>query len=915
MNAKNINILLRNNTGNKEKSALIDGFVVRTKPFETIIKEMSSSKTDKPEQSYIIIGQRGSGKTTLLYRLKYAIEDDANLKETLLPIMFSEEQYNLTELENLWENISEILEETYGWLGIKSEVEANINKQFYEERAFETLEQRIKKSGKKIIIFIENVDELFKKIGLEGQKRLREVLLSSNYIRLIASSTTYFDAITDYSKPFYDFFKIIQLGGLSKSECIILLLKIAEQYGEKERIHSIIRSNPSRVESFRRLTGGIPRTMSYLFQIFLDNENGKAIKDLYQLIDDLTFLYKAELDQLSTQQQKVVDVIARNWDAIAVKEIAIKTRYESKQVSSILNALEKNQVVEVVPTKTKNNLYRIRERFLNIYYLMRFGKKQERENVLWLVRFYDAWCNKTELAQYIDKHIKNLADGKYDITAAIDLGNAFFSCGNVSPELKYDLYKKTLSVLPKNFIKDLRFSDQLLYKNINKHVKDKKFDLAIEMLQEIKSHDEKYYMFSSWAYIMNKQYNESAIAAEKLYNLTPTGKIAFRIAYINELFLDNEQKAIEFYKIAFDKGEVEAAQRLGKIYYSINNLSESIKYYLISVESGMETSMIGLSHAYIANGDYKLAEKYIKIAVDKELKGADVSLGMLYQAKSQFLNAEREFKKALDNGDIKALIHLGILQIVRKKHDYELARYYFEGAIQKGLEDGYYFLGKLILDEFDDKHVGIHNLNIALDKGNADAAHLLGHYYQNLKDYKNSDKFFIKSYDLGRKAAILCLVNGVFFQKRKDKKAYALELLRERRGELKKFGSDAEIEYGFMLLLNEHYEESLSVISDNLNNINESLTNKPEEEINEIIGSLTKYLMLLIAKGQYNATYCLFKDDKLLDLKQIVKPIYYALMNYMKDEFPLEYLKAGDELKETVTEIIGAIERYKKDYI
>src|SRR5690606_3658339 len=181
-------------------------------------------------------------------------------------------------------------------------------------------------------------------------------------------------------------------------------------------------------------------------------ENGKAIKDLYLLIDTLTLLYKSELDKLSTQQQKVIDAIAKKWDAISVKEIVKKTRLESKNVSSILAYLERNQLIEKIQTSKKNHLYRIKERFMNIWYLMRFGRKHDKDNVIWLVRFFDAWCDETELTSRIKNHIKNLKGGKYDAKAAIDMGNTFLSCQHISDPLKEELIDTTISILPKNSV-------------------------------------------------------------------------------------------------------------------------------------------------------------------------------------------------------------------------------------------------------------------------------------------------------------------------------------------------------------------------------------------------------------------------------------------------------------------------------
>lgn len=915
MSTRDINILFRNNTGNKEKVSLIEGFIVRTKTFEAIFHDLSKPWTNQKKINHLIIGQRGSGKTTLMYRLKYAIEDSDQLGGNIIPVMFSEEQYNITELENLWEGVADSLDELADFKGIKNKLESNVNDSSYEQKAISIIEQSLKSAGKKIIIFLENIDVFFKKIGVDGQKRFLEALVSSKHIGIIASATTYFESVQDNSKPFYDFFKITGLHGLSRKECIDLLLKIGDQFGKREKIESIVATNPKRIESLRRLTGGIPRTISYLFQIFLDNENGKALKDLYQLIDTLTFLYKAELDQLSTQQQKVIDAIARNWDAISVKELVVKTKYESKQISSILNTLEKNQLIEVIPTRTKNNLYRIRERFLNIWYLMRFGKKQEKENIVWLVRFYDAWCDQTELAQHINTHIKNLTDGNYDIAAAIDMGNMFLACENVSSELKYNLYKTTKAILPRNFIKELKISDKLLYNRINSLVKAKQIEQAVEVLNVIESRDEKYYTFTSWFYFRIKEFEKSESAAIHLYQLSPTGRTAFRIAYLNEFHLLNVPKAIEYYNIALEKKEFPAASRLGDIYFQQDDLEKALRFHEMAIENGVHRSLISLAHIFFIEEDFSTAEEYSRKAIEKGLTEAYSNLGLIYQRKSQFKKAQDLFKEALSNGYKPALIHLGILNIVRRKPNYQASVEYFQEAIKNGIKDGYYFLGKLYLHELNDEENGIKNLEISIENGNANAAHVLGHHFQHKGKHVESDEYFLKSFKLGRISALLCLTSAIFAEKRKDKKQYSLDLIEANNQLLKKHIPYSQIEYAFVLLWNDKLDESVSVFLNESENLSKLLKNYHDERVSGILSSIVEYLNLLIAKGHYNITLSLFENNNGLELKQIAKPVYYALMNYMKKEFPKEYLKAGEELKETIDEIIVVIEKYKKDYL
>jgi len=61
------------NPANLPKDLLIENFVVRTKVFERIFKDIKTGKMKFPEQHYIIQGTRGMGKTTMLLRLKYEI--------------------------------------------------------------------------------------------------------------------------------------------------------------------------------------------------------------------------------------------------------------------------------------------------------------------------------------------------------------------------------------------------------------------------------------------------------------------------------------------------------------------------------------------------------------------------------------------------------------------------------------------------------------------------------------------------------------------------------------------------------------------------------------------------------------------------------------------------------------------------
>jgi hypothetical protein len=76
---------------------------------------------------------------------------------------------------------------------------------------------------------------------------------------------------------------------------------------------------------------------------------------------------------------------------------------------------------------------------------------------------------------------------------------------------------------------------------------------------------------------------------------------------------------------------------------------------------------------------------------------------------------------------------------------------------------------------------------------------------------------------------------------------------------------------------------------------------------------VTLYLNLLMAKGQFYKAKSLFEIPE-YDLKNRYKPLWYALMSLMQNEFPHEIKKMGDELKESVDEVLVRVEEMREKY-
>ena len=69
--------------------------------------------------------------------------------------------------------------------------------------------------------------------------------------------------------------------------------------------------------------------------------------------------------------------------------------------------------------------------------------------------------------------------------------------------------------------------------------------------------------------------------------------------------------------------------------------------------------------------------------------------------------------------------------------------------------------------------------------------------------------------------------------------------------------------------------------------------------------------MLLMEKKRYHLALKYFQQKE-LDFKERLKPVYYALMHFMQDEHPNELKKAGGEIKETVEEVIARVKQLQE---
>lgn len=386
---------------------LLDGFVARRDLASRLLARLKEIGAEGLASHHLILGQRGMGKTTLLRRLALGVRNDLTLSSVLMPLTFREEQYNVHNLHVLWCNCLDALGDWFE----KSEQPAKAAKVDEDvaalgqremdpegEAAKEAFQSWARREQRRPLLLLDNVDVILD--GLAKQQwTLRRALQEAGGVVVMGASTAYLETTTDPQAAFYDFFQVTVLEPIPSDELLSSLRHLAEARGPAGRpVLQVLGSDPGRIRALHALTGGNPRTLVLLYML-LEAETGEDVMaDLEHLLDQVTVLYKARVEDLAPQARVVLDGVALHWDPATAADLAGATGLDVGIVSSQLDRLVKTGILEKVGVSTTPRAaFQVSERFFNIWYLMRHGPRRQRARLRWLTEFLRGFYTPRQL--------------------------------------------------------------------------------------------------------------------------------------------------------------------------------------------------------------------------------------------------------------------------------------------------------------------------------------------------------------------------------------------------------------------------------------------------------------------------------------------------------------------------------------
>lgn len=682
---------------NSSPVAIKRNFVVRKAEFHRIIDTLMSKEADDPLQHELILGWRGSGKSTLLRRIQIEIDENQRLQEKYLAINLAEEQNAIYRLSDLWFNVLEEL-----MIRLEHPLSLTTFDQFDSDQAysrylFGNINTLLVAHGKKAVLLIDNIDQIFDNLTDNGHL-LREMLINYNNLQIIGGSTVINEHFWKNDLPFFHFFRIHRLESLSFEEIHELLNHWSTEM-QLPQLMDYALKNRGKVEAMRILTNGLPRALQIFIQLLLHDSDLYGFEFLNKVMDEATPLYQERLRNLTGQHRLVVQELAFHWEAAPVKTLVEKCRLESKLISAVLKKLDNDHVVEAIRTSNKNNLYRLADRFFNIWLIFTQGNPNQKREAKYLTIFLENWYNQEELHTLSQAHLSTLQNKKTTYDKALPLSKGLAQSRYLSIQDRDALIEHTTALAPESIYNtQLPRKGEDIVEDVFIAYQKGDFKSGLTKIKELENEGTGMKFVIEAIGLAGTGNNKKA---EQKLTEARNKKHPATLTMIADLRRQQGklQECEQLYQEAIELGDDSTYVELGKLYTYLNRMTEAEAAFLAAIERNQEEAFFRLAYLYHTQNRNEEAEKYYLLAIEAGDKAAHINLSLLYyltncKPQAALEQAQLHWQHNQDTTYYENIVILeiwnGIFEDVDNKLDQAL------GYIHEGL-DGEFLLTELLV--------------------------------------------------------------------------------------------------------------------------------------------------------------------------------------------------------------------------
>ena len=385
-------------------------FAAREHTVDYLLKSLRDQIHSGTLSSFVITGPRGVGKSTIIQMVALRIRRDAELSAAWIPVVFPEEQFNMVSLRDTLAAIlhalgKEQIPAAQEWF---EKVEAEPNEEQSQQLAVTGLRKIVRQTGKRLILFIENLDQLLEE-HLDDQMKgtLRRLLMTEPFMMIVGSTVHVFDSLKSYDEAFFNYFGQVALDRLNPKQVSELLRKRAE-FDQNEIFLRELPKQQAKVRTLVHLTGGNPRFVLMLYELLSLQKVTSIVQYLRRLVDELTPLLKDEMETLPPQQRKIIHALMEKGGTAQPTNLVGPTRLPLNAINTQLKRLKDAQIVEVLGGgKGRAANYTVPDKLFSIWYQMRY-LSQNRRRIELFVDVLRIWFEEEERV----KALRSLAEKK-----------------------------------------------------------------------------------------------------------------------------------------------------------------------------------------------------------------------------------------------------------------------------------------------------------------------------------------------------------------------------------------------------------------------------------------------------------------------------------------------------------------------
>ena len=323
-------------------------------------QRLRQAATSGARQHTLLVGPRGSGKTHLLSVALHRALADPEVATCLAIARIAEDAIGVNSYTDLLRDLSRELDAPVGL-----------------ERDTGVLERALLEAAgeRTLVIVIENLDQVFRRLGLAGQRDLRSWVETSGRVLILATAPALFDSIRQRDKPWFGGLIETPVDGLTAAEGRELLTLLAADRSD-QRLVDLLQSprGEARIKALNQLTTGSPRTWMMLSEHLTVESLDELTPVVEALIEKQVPYYQNLLWDLPDNHQTVVRQLAEgDWAARTASEIATATGLSQQTVSKTLCLLKEARWVcdEKLTSDRRRTFYSLREPMLRHHFQWR----------------------------------------------------------------------------------------------------------------------------------------------------------------------------------------------------------------------------------------------------------------------------------------------------------------------------------------------------------------------------------------------------------------------------------------------------------------------------------------------------------------------------------------------------------------